>query len=77
MDSIANYFVTFTGISENMIVAATCLDGACKLLVNLPFSCSLSTSVDVMVSAISRLGQGPPSNPISIGTMGEGYNGGV
>ena len=70
MDSITNYAVTFTGMSANVIVAATCMDGACKLLANLPFSCSSSTSIDVSVSVINRLGQGPPSNPISIGMVG-------
>ena len=71
IDSIANYAVAFTRISGNIIMTATCTDGACELFVNLSFSCALFTNIDVTVSAISKLGQGPPSNPILIGIMRE------
>ena len=56
-----------TGISANTSVAPTCRNGSCELVAELLFPCPSLTSVYVAISATSRLGQGPPSNPITIG----------
>lgn len=72
--SVTSYDVTYSRsmfkASINPSQFVSCEGDLCSYLVNVPSSvCSPSTDVDVSIAAVNRIGQGSPSDAVTVGML--------
>ena len=71
LGSVRAYIVKITSNSmitlNSSFAPMPCVDINCKEFVSVPFQCLSSTDFSVTLSAVNKLGVGPPSDSIKIG----------
>lgn len=66
--AVTSYTVTYTSSSITPSQFVSCEEAVCNYTVAVPATlCSATTDANVSITAVNRIGQGPPSDAVTVG----------